>query len=155
MASVLESVDWAAVRDAFAPSAQYMCYWATSFFALWAAVGNRLTFDDKNRIISILHAIVAVALCLVERVQEPALNVGAPSTPFQHMILEISLGYFVYDFIACSIHGEDFAMTFHHIVTNLGLAFGVWLRQSGSELTACLFMMEASLNPPPRPSKRS
>ena len=59
----------------------------------------------------------------------------------QHLVLSLSLAYWMYDTVCCLLVDYDAASTAHHLLTCFGLAVG-YRGHSGAELTLCLLLME-------------
>jgi hypothetical protein len=111
-------------------------------------VSNK-TFDFRNRVVSILHAVLSAYLTLVLVLLETPCDIGGPNTRNQIITLNVSAGYFLYDYVACSLNdlrNKHFeAMNFfHHLATVAGLLTGLITQRSGAELGMCLFLMEVS-----------
>lgn len=54
--------------------------------------------------VSIVHAIVSAILATLLVGLAKPLDIGGPNTPNQILVLNVSCGYFVYDYVACCIH---------------------------------------------------
>ena len=96
--------------------------------------------------VSIIHAVAAIYYSFVTfETGWSSLfdNIGGANTEPQTLCMAVSLSYFIYDLVYCSIMGE-IESVFHHMFTIGGLASGVLNGKSGAELVACLFLMEVS-----------
>lgn len=99
--------------------------------------------------VSIVHAVLSAILAIVMVGLSKPLEIGGLNTPNQIVVLNVSCGYFLYDYIACmindAIQGKFDAMNFfHHLATLSGLATGLVTGRSGAELGLCLILMEVS-----------
>lgn len=129
----------------------------TTLAAMTAAWGltyalTRLLFPDRsrdfcNRCVSLVHVVVSLFFCAasVADWSRPLDGVGAPSSYPQMLAISVSFAYFIYDTICCAVElpfSVEFLM--HHLITLMGLAFGYVRQISGTELVACLMLMEVS-----------
>ena len=118
----------------------------TSLYVLFRFVLLRKrTADFNNRLVSLIHALVAMKYCVACLPTWGALleNVGGKNTSAHLDCITMSLGYFVYDLIYCVLNNE-IENVIHHMFTVGGLASGVVTGRSGPELVGCLFLMEVS-----------
>lgn len=107
------------------------------------------SFDFRNRVVSILHALLSAYLTLVLVLLQKPCDIGGPNTRDQIITLNVSCGYFLYDYVACSLNDLrnrhfDAMNFFHHLATVAGLLTGLVTQRSGAELGMCLFLMEVS-----------
>ena len=130
--------------------AKEMTNWTAGWFVLFLVCRlvffRKHTHDFSNRVVSIIHAVVAIYysyICFENGFGGMFQNIGGANTEPQQLCMAVSLSYFVYDLVYCSIQGE-LESVFHHFFTIGGLASGVLNGKSGSELCACLFLMEVS-----------
>ena len=130
--------------------ASEMTGWTVGWFLLFAVIRlgffRKYSADFSNRVVSIIHAVVAIYysyLCFENGFAGMFNNVGGPNTEPQQLCMAVSLSYFVYDLVYCSVSGE-LESVLHHFFTVGGLASGVLHGKSGAELCACLFLMEVS-----------
>lgn len=130
--------------------AQEMTKWTVGWFLLFLAIRfgvfRRYSADFANRVVSIIHAVVAIYYsyaCFENGFAGMFANIGGANTEPQALCMAVSLSYFVYDLVYCSLQGE-LESVFHHFFTIGGLASGVLNGKSGAELCACLFLMEVS-----------
>ena len=129
--------------------AQEMTKWTFGWFLLFLAIRFgvfRRRRDFANRVVSIIHAVVAIYYsyaCFENGFAGMFANIGGANTEPQALCMAVSLSYFVYDLVYCSLQGE-LEWVFHHFFTIGGLASGVLNGKSGAELCACLFLMEVS-----------
>ncbi|XP_024379947.1 uncharacterized protein [Physcomitrium patens] len=103
--------------------------------------------DFCNRIVSLIHVFVSCYFCSksVADWSRPLDGVGAASTYPQMLALTVSLAYFTYDTLCCLVELPFSLDVFmHHVLTILGLGFGYERQISGTELVACLMLMEVS-----------
>ncbi|GBG59323.1 hypothetical protein CBR_g32335 [Chara braunii] len=125
----------------------YIAVWTGIFLLLRFVLLRARTYDFCNRAVSICHVVAAVILSMrsVEDPLDPLAKVGGPNSPKQMLALNVSLGYFIYDFFGCFFDLKiDVPNAIHHIFSILGLAFGLWRERCGTELIACLWLMELS-----------
>ncbi|KAL0047282.1 hypothetical protein WJX82_011596 [Trebouxia sp. C0006] len=119
--------------------------WAAVFVIINAIILRRRSLGFNNRLVSFLHALVALVLCPAAlNWQHPLSGFGQTTTNYQRSVMNLSLGYFTYDMLCCLYIDLDFANVVHHLCTMLGLAVGVCNGVSGAELTFCLLLMEVS-----------
>lgn len=129
--------------------------WAALFAIVCFTPGcSNKTFDFRNRVVSIIHAVLSAYLSLVlvalHLTKKPLLEIGGVNTREQIIVLTVSSGYFVYDYIACCLNDAlqkkfDAMNFFHHLATLAGLLTGLlYTGRSGAELGLCLFLMEVS-----------
>ena len=131
------------------PALQKVIPWTVGWSCLYAvfrfgALRTR-TAGFSNRVVSLLHAIIAIFMCTRCLPTWGALleNVGGMNTMEHLECMTLSLSYFVYDFLYCLLD-NDVENVIHHLFTIGGLASGVITGRSGPELVGCLFLMEVS-----------
>ncbi|KAG0583043.1 hypothetical protein KC19_3G104400 [Ceratodon purpureus] len=120
--------------------------WALTYVLTRLALPAR-SKDFCNRCVSLIHVVVSVYFCnnSVADWSRPLDGVGAASTYPQMLALTVSLAYFIYDTICCAVELPfSWEMLIHHALTILGLAYGYVRQISGTELVACLILMEVS-----------
>lgn len=125
---------------------QWTVFWGLMFVVCRFALFKKYSADFSNRVVSIVHAVVAIYYSYVtfENGWDGMFdNIGGANTEAQTLCMAISLSYFTYDLIYCAL-GGDFMSVVHHMFTMGGLASGVLNGRSGAELVACLFLMEVS-----------
>lgn len=119
--------------------------WSAIFIIFRFLIFKRLSATFSNVAVSCLHAMTALSMCsLAIDWHHPLSNYGAVTSSAQLKMLTVSLGYFVYDSIACELIEHDLPNLLHHIATILGLCVGVFQQYSGHELCVCLVLMELS-----------
>lgn len=126
--------------------------WTFLFFLCVPLPGIKdKSFDFQNRVVSIVHAVLSSYLAAVYVFFNPeGYVIGSENTEVQTMVITVSAGYFIYDFIACILHEKfvqqhiNYTNSFHHISTLSGLLVGLYTRRSAAELGLCLLMMEIS-----------
>jgi hypothetical protein len=130
--------------------AQEMTKWTVGWFLLFLVIRfacfRKYSADFANRVVSIIHAVVAIYysyMCFENGFAGMFNDIGGANTEPQALCMAVSLSYFLYDLVYCSLTGE-LESVFHHFFTIGGLASGVLNGKSGSELCACLFLMEVS-----------
>eukprot|EP00873_Tetraselmis_striata_P036671 jgi/Tetstr1/456935/TSEL_043605.t1 len=119
---------------------------AAAFLVARFALFRGRSFDFANRSISIVHSAVSLYLtAMALDWDDPLARVGGQATNSAEMLaLSVSLGYFTYDTICCMCDSLDVVGNLHHVATIAGLVVGVFKGICGTELAACLFLMEVS-----------
>eukprot|EP00884_Botryococcus_braunii_P006540 jgi/Botrbrau1/15888/Bobra.40_1s0071.1 len=125
-------------------AAEYAFGWTSAFVLIRYGLLPHHSADFSNRFVSLLHALVTVPLAIAAMRSPVFASFGQRTSDSELRVLTMSLGYFVYDTICCSLIDFDLPSFIHHLCTILGLSVGVCLRKSGGELTACLLLMEMS-----------
>ena len=101
--------------------------------------------DFSNRVVSIAHAVLATALAVPSLDwARPLATVGQANTAAQTLCMRVSLAYFLYDTLCCFFIDFDPMGLAHHLCTIAGLLVGVRDGRCGTELVACLLLMEVS-----------
>ncbi|KAL6007134.1 hypothetical protein ACLOJK_032630 [Asimina triloba] len=119
----------------------------TFLFMLVRSIFPKRSFDFCNRIISIIHASLAVALAWlsVEDWKCPVCPLGSKSSIRQMETLAVSLAYLIYDLICCFFGGHvGLDNTVHHLVSIVGIGAGLTYEMCGTEMVAALFITEIS-----------
>ncbi|KAK7383003.1 hypothetical protein VNO78_28668 [Psophocarpus tetragonolobus] len=110
----------------------------TIAFVLVRRILPKRSFDFCNRVVSTLHATLAVTLAWfsVEDWSCPICPVGSKSSPQQMQVLAVSLSYLIYDLACCHL-GERVYLdnTVHHLVSIIGI---------GAEMVATVWITEIS-----------
>nr|GME00164.1 transmembrane protein 136-like [Ipomoea batatas] len=118
--------------------------WETLFRITTRFLSNR-SFVFCNRIISIIHASLAVTLASLS-VQDwtcPFCPLASKASPLQTLL--ITLGYMVHDLVCCLYYKKIKASdALHHLVTCIGIGTGLVYQMSGSELVGALWISEIS-----------
>ncbi|KZV26768.1 transmembrane protein 136 [Dorcoceras hygrometricum] len=126
----------------------------TTLFLLARKVFRRHSFDFSNRIVSTVHACLAVVLASAS-VQDwrcPVCPLASKSSPMQASFnisrmqtLAVTVGYLLYDLVCCHFD-KDVKMdnTVHHLVSVIGLWSGLEYQRCGSEMVAALWITEMS-----------
>lgn len=119
----------------------------TSAFVLVRKLLPKRSFDFCNRVVSTLHATLAVILAWisVEDWRCPICPVGSKSSPQQMQVLAVSLSYLIYD-LACCHFDERVSLdnTVHHLVSIVGIGAGLFYQKCGSEMVATVWITEIS-----------
>lgn len=134
-------MDWPTLASRLAPAT---ASWTGAFFCarLWC---RGRSGDFANRVVSIVHALVAVALAVPALDWgAPLASVGQPNSLAAQRCLEVSLAYFAYDTLCSLAVAPDAVGLAHHVCTLAGLLVGVRTGACGTELVACLLLMEVS-----------
>ncbi|XP_039032449.1 uncharacterized protein LOC120167525 isoform X2 [Hibiscus syriacus] len=119
----------------------------TTVFLLIGKIFSKRSFEFCNRIVSTIHAILAVTLASlsVEDWSCPVCPLASTSSPKQRQALGVTVAYFIYDLICCLFdHRFSFDNAVHHLVGIVGLGAGLAFRKCGSEQVAALFITEIS-----------
>ncbi|KAL5713319.1 hypothetical protein ACHQM5_015405 [Ranunculus cassubicifolius] len=120
--------------------------WTTAF-VLVRKIFSNLSFNSCNRIVSTIHAILAVTLASIS-VQDwrcPACPLASKSSPWQMSTLAVTLAYLLYDLVCCFFDKNvDMANAVHHVVSIVGLGAGLSSQMCGSEMVAALWITEIS-----------
>ncbi|KAL3840284.1 hypothetical protein ACJIZ3_024875 [Penstemon smallii] len=123
--------------------------WTTLFFATRKLFPKR-SFDFCNRLVSTVHASVAVVLASLS-VQDWSCPVcplaSNKSSPKQMETLAVSVAYLLYDLICCLFDKKQVIKldnTIHHLVSIVGLVAGLAYQRCGSEMVAALWITEMS-----------
>ncbi|GAA0146149.1 hypothetical protein Leryth_024428 [Lithospermum erythrorhizon] len=122
--------------------------WST-LFMLARMVFPKRSFDFCNRIVSTIHAILAVFLAS-QTIQDwtcPVCPLASTSSPSQMKILAVSGAYLMYDLGCCLLdkqHGLKLDNAVHHIVSIVGVCAGLSYKKCGSEMVAAMFITEMS-----------
>jgi len=120
--------------------------WTTAFLVTRMILPKR-SFDFCNRIVSTIHASLAVILSSLS-VQDwrcPVCPVASNSSPKQMQALAVSQAYLIYDLICCLFdkHVKIDNMV-HHLVGIVGIAAGLAYQRCGSEMMAAMYITEIS-----------
>ena len=78
--------------------------------------------DTKNRMVAILHGLYGLIMSGYHLLNERPSYIEK-STDLQHFIVLTSMGYFIYDFLACEFLGiSDIGLVVHHSLAIAGYA---------------------------------
>ncbi|XWS25820.1 hypothetical protein CRYUN_Cryun27aG0099900 [Craigia yunnanensis] len=120
--------------------------WTTAFVLIRRIFFKR-SFDFCNRIVSTIHAILAVILVslTVEDWSCPICPLASNSSPKQRQTLAVTVAYLIYDLI-CGLFDERVSLdnTVHHLVSIVGIGAGLVYQKCVSEQVAALFITEIS-----------
>ncbi|WZY78494.1 hypothetical protein YC2023_024878 [Brassica napus] len=116
-------------------------------FILLRRIFSNYSFDFSTRIVSALHATVAVVLATLT-IQDwscPVCPTASTSTIQQMETMAFSLSYMIYDLI-CSHFDQVISIdnAVHHSICILGFVTGLCSRECGSEIVAALWIGEIS-----------
>ncbi|KAB2628164.1 transmembrane protein 136-like [Pyrus ussuriensis x Pyrus communis] len=120
--------------------------WTTGFLLVRRMFPKR-SFDFCNRLVSTVHAAVAVTLASlsVKDWNCPMCPLASTSSPPQMKALAASLSYLIYDLVCClfdkKFNPDNF---FHHLVSIVGIGAGLSYQKCGSEMVAALWITELS-----------
>ncbi|KAJ1408021.1 TRAM/LAG1/CLN8-like proteiny domain [Sesbania bispinosa] len=119
----------------------------TSAFLVVRRIFPKRSFDFCNRIVSTIHAILAVTLASlsVEDWKCPICPVASKSSHKQMQVLAVSVSYLIYDLVCCHF-GERVSLdnTIHHLVSIVGIVAGLCYQKCGSEMMAAVWVTEMS-----------
>ncbi|KAK7280694.1 hypothetical protein RJT34_25761 [Clitoria ternatea] len=120
--------------------------WTTTFLVVRRIFPKR-SFDFCTRIVSTLHATLAVTLAslCVQDWSCPICFVTSKSSPQEMQVLAVSLSYLIYDLV-CSHFDERVNLdnTVHHLVSIVGIGAGLYYQKCGSEMVAAMWITEVS-----------
>ncbi|KAH7567224.1 hypothetical protein ACOSP7_010990 [Xanthoceras sorbifolium] len=121
--------------------------WTAAFLFIRKIFSNR-SFEFCNRIVSTIHAVLAVTLASLS-VQDwscPVCPLASKSSPRQMQALAVSLAYLIYDLVCCLFDdkGVHLDNTIHHLVSIVGGAAGLAYQKCGSEMVAAAWITEIS-----------
>ncbi|XP_022769062.1 transmembrane protein 136-like isoform X2 [Durio zibethinus] len=120
--------------------------WTTAFLLIRKIFSKR-SFKFCNRIVSTIHAVMAVILASlsVEDWSCPICPLASDSSPKQRQTLAVTVAYLIYDLICC-LFDERFSLdnTIHHLVSIVGLGAGLAYQKCVSEQVAAVFLTEIS-----------
>ncbi|XP_058725334.1 uncharacterized protein LOC131596628 [Vicia villosa] len=120
--------------------------WAATFLVVRKIFPKR-SFDFCNRIVSTIHAILAVTLATlsVEDWKCPLCPMAATSSHKQMQVLAVSLSYLIYDLVCCLFDEKtNMDNTVHHLVSIVGLLAGLCYQKCGSEMVGAVWVTEMS-----------
>ncbi|XP_043711371.1 TLC domain-containing protein 5-like isoform X1 [Telopea speciosissima] len=119
----------------------------TVAFILVRKIFSKRSFNFCNRIVSTLHASLAVTLCslTVEDWGCPVCPLASKSSPSQMKTLAVTLGYLIYDLICCLFDNHvNIDNIVHHLVSILGIGAGLVYERCGSEMIMAVWITEIS-----------
>ncbi|XP_058088436.1 uncharacterized protein LOC131235312 isoform X1 [Magnolia sinica] len=120
--------------------------WTTTFMFVRSILPKR-SFDFCNRIVSTIHASLAVYLASlsVEDWKCPVCPLGSKSSPRQMETLAVTVAYLIYDLICCFFDNHvSLDNSIHHLVSIVGIGAGLAYEMCGSEMVAALWITEIS-----------
>ncbi|KAI3785588.1 hypothetical protein L1987_44711 [Smallanthus sonchifolius] len=119
----------------------------TIAFLLTRKIFPKRSFDFCNRIVSTIHAFLAVFLSS-KSVQDwscPVCPLVSNSSPLQMRALGITLAYLIYDLVCCLFDKNiKIDNSVHHIISIVGIGAGLAYEKCGSEMVATLWITEIS-----------
>ncbi|XP_059281543.1 uncharacterized protein LOC132035285 [Lycium ferocissimum] len=120
--------------------------WTTLFLLTRKLFPNR-SFDFCNRLVSTVHAILAVTLASIS-VQDwrcPLCPLASRSSHEQMRAMAITMAYLIYDIVCCLFDKQvKIDNSIHHLVSGVGLGAGLAYERCGSILIAALWLTEIS-----------
>ncbi|KAI9113076.1 hypothetical protein K1719_015601 [Acacia pycnantha] len=119
----------------------------TLAFVILRRVFCKYSFGFSNRLVSTVHATLAVTLASLS-VQDwkcPLCPMASTSSPEQMKTLAVTLSYLIYD-IVCCLFEERISVdnTIHHLVGIIGISAGLYYKKCGSEMVGALWVTEMS-----------
>jgi hypothetical protein len=100
--------------------------------------------DTKNRIVSIVHGLMSLGLSSFD-VFVHKCSLSDPTTNFQKKVLLNSVGYFIYDLIACKYYDLfDMDLLIHHTISCFGLLVGPVIGYGASTAITGIVISEVS-----------
>ncbi|KAJ9674798.1 hypothetical protein PVL29_023995 [Vitis rotundifolia] len=121
--------------------------WASAFMVIRRMFPKR-SFDFCNRLVSTIHATLAVTLSslTVEDWRCPVCPLASKSSPKQMQTLAVTLAYLIYDLICCFLDDKRVNLdnSIHHLVSIVGIGAGLFYEMCGSEMVASLWITEIS-----------
>ncbi|KAG0493548.1 hypothetical protein HPP92_004542 [Vanilla planifolia] len=121
-------------------------FWTAIFILVRIALPNR-SFLFCNRVVSTVHALVAVCLASlsVQSWSCPVCPLASKSSKEQMQTLSVTFSYLIYDLICCQLDEQtSLDNTMHHLVSIVGIGAGLAYEQCGSEMVASLWITEIS-----------
>uniref|UniRef100_A0A0A9XJP4 Transmembrane protein 136 n=1 Tax=Lygus hesperus TaxID=30085 RepID=A0A0A9XJP4_LYGHE len=121
----------------------------TLWYSLYIVLKRRYNLEGEytTRIIAAFHGglcVVLAAICLANG-PNPLYSPGEPNTVMQIITMQISVGYFVYDFVWCVIYQpEPKIMLIHHLASIFAMSYIIILGRSGAEAIGGLCSMEVT-----------
>uniref|UniRef100_A0A2P2KAP1 TLC domain-containing protein n=1 Tax=Rhizophora mucronata TaxID=61149 RepID=A0A2P2KAP1_RHIMU len=119
----------------------------TTLFLLIRRTSPKRTFEFCNRLVSTIHATLAVVLASlsVENWRCPVCPLASKSSPSQMKTLAVTVSYLIYDLACCFCDQQvDLDNAIHHLVSIVGLGAGLAYERCGSEMVAALWITELS-----------
>lgn len=120
--------------------------WTTLFFLI-RRILQKHSFDFCNRLVSTIHAILAVVLASfsVQDWSNPISPLASKSSHQQMQTLAVSISYLIYDLVCCQFDKSvKIDTTIHHLVSITGLGAGLAYQRCGAEMVAALWITEIS-----------
>ncbi|XP_023545988.1 transmembrane protein 56-B-like [Cucurbita pepo subsp. pepo] len=120
--------------------------WTLAFISLRKLLPKR-SFEFCNRLVSTLHACLAVTLASisVQNWRCPICPLASQASPFQMQTLAVTCSYLIYDMVCCHFDKKvNVDNAIHHLVCIVGIAAGFAYQKCGSEMVAALCITEIS-----------
>ncbi|KAF8377904.1 hypothetical protein HHK36_031292 [Tetracentron sinense] len=120
--------------------------WTAAFILVRKIFPNR-SFDFCNRIVSTIHASLAVtsSSLSVKDWSCPVCPLASKSSPLQMQTLAVTLAYLIYDLVCCFFDNHiNLDNSIHHLVSIIGIGAGLAYEMCGSEMVAALWITEIS-----------
>ncbi|GMY28357.1 transmembrane protein 136-like [Fagus crenata] len=120
--------------------------WSTTF-VLARKIFRKRSFEFCNRIVSMIHATLAVILASLS-VQDwrcPVCPLASKSSTKQMETLAVTLSYMIYDLVCCLFDKRvKLDNAIHHLVSIVGIGASLAYKKCGSEIVAALWISEIS-----------
>lgn len=118
--------------------------WAGLFVCVRRSLPKR-SFEFSNRIVSTVHATLAVTLATISLLHHSPNLPDSKSSYHQMQTLAISLSYLIYDLICCLFDTRvNLDNTVHHLVSIVGIIAGLAYQKCGWEMVGALWITEIS-----------
>ncbi|XVF73812.1 hypothetical protein PTKIN_Ptkin13bG0011400 [Pterospermum kingtungense] len=120
--------------------------WTTTFLLIRKIFSKR-SFEFCNRIVSTIHAILAVILASLslEDWSCPVCSLSSNCSPKQRQALAVTVSYLIYDLICCLFDERvNLDNAVHHLVSIVGIGAGLAYQKVGPEMVAALIITEIS-----------
>lgn len=113
----------------------FFLFWTVFYIIIHLMIGGENTpkmLDTKNRVVSIVHGLLSLTMASIDVFLHKS-SLNEPTSNFQGNILLCSLGYFLYDLIACKYYGLfDMDLLIHHTISGIGLSVGPFFGYGGT-----------------------
>ncbi|KAL8471102.1 hypothetical protein ACS0TY_028081 [Phlomoides rotata] len=96
----------------------YLILYLLAYFFIFRAWSQKLRPEASSCAISLAHGTPAVFLAAAAILSDPARNFHSPNTPFQSLVLDYSIAYFLMDLLHYLIfYPSDLLFIGHHLAT--------------------------------------
>lgn len=109
-----------------------------------AKISESQALDVRNRIVSIFQSLVLITFAAPEFYFFPG-SCGDLNTTYEKRLIYVSIGYFIYDFIAMAYYGLlDIPMAIHHWLCLVGMSLPLTYGMSANYVVQGMFAAECS-----------